>query len=338
MNEPSPELLEKIGEATFRKTAAISLQHAELNSKLGGKTIADLAADDDFPAAVVVSGGPSIHRRKPLDLMKRLGFKGPVVACDGALGNCLRNGITPRYVVSVDPHPYRIVRWFGDTKFDSRPLDDYFRRQDLDEAHVENERRANRETIELVNRHGKNIRAILATSVHPDIAERCREAGMEIYWWNPVLDDYHAPDSITRKMYDLNKAPCMVTGGNVGASSFVFAHTVLQKAHIALLGMDFSYAPGTALERTQYFDIVKNLYPDNPEKIYIQVHNPHLGDTWFTDPAYYWYRQSFLDLVSRLDPETTVYNCSEGGILFGDRINFIPFEQFLDRFNKAAAR
>ncbi len=336
MNEPSPELLAKIGDATFRKTAEISLRHAELNRASVKKTIADVVPDDDFPAAVVVSGGPSIHRRKPLETLTRVGFGGPVVACDGALGNCLRHGIVPRYVLSVDPHPDRIVRWFGDTKLEQRPADDYFRRQDLDESHVENERRANRELIELVNRHGKGIRAILATSVHPDIPERCREAGMEIYWWNPVLDDYHAPDSVTRRLYEMNKAPCMVTGGNVGASSFVFAYSVLRKKAIGLLGMDFSYAPGTPLERTQYYDIIKELYPEDPEKAYISIFNPYLNETWMTDPAYYWYRQSFLKLAEEIDDDVAIHNCSEGGVLFGQRVHFTPFEQFLSKFRATA--
>ena len=336
MNEPSPALLQKIGDATFRKTADISLTHARLNLPYIKKTIAHLVPDDDFPAAIVVSGGPTIHRRKPLDVLKRVGFGGPVIACDGALGNCLRHGIVPRYVVSVDPHPDRIVRWFGDTKLEQRPVDDYFRRQDLDEAHVENERRANRELIGLVNKHGKSIRAILATSIHPDIAERCLEAGMEIYWWNPILDDYHAADSMTRKLYDMNKVPCMVTGGNVGASSFVFAYTVLQKKVIGLLGMDFSYAPDTPLRRTQYYDIIKELYPEAPEKAYIEIFNPHLNETWRTDPAYYWYRQSFLKLVENVDDDVAVHNCSEGGVLFGQRIHFTPFEQFLSKFRAPA--
>lgn len=338
MNEPSPEFLEKIGAATFRKTAEISLRHAELNAPHVRRTIADLEPDNDFPAAIVVSGGPSIHRRKPLETLAREGFAGPVIACDGALGNCLRNGIVPRYVVSVDPHPDRIVRWFGDTKLAQRRADDYFRRQDLDEAHAEDERRANDELIALVNRHGRSIRAVLATSVSPDIPERCREAGMEIYWWNPILDDYNAPDSATRRLYEMNGAPCMVTGGNVGASSFVFAYTALRMKAIALLGMDFSYAPDLPLERTQYYDIIKELYPDSPEKAFISVFNPYLQETWFTDPAYYWYRENFLRLVAEIDDDVAVHNCSEGGILFGQRVHFTPFAQFLARFGAAAPR
>lgn len=337
MNELSASQLDEIAQATFRKTAAISLEHARRNQPYIKKTVLDIPVGaEDFPSAVVVSGGPSIKRNDPLQLVKKVGFDGAVVACDGALGYCLRSGVVPQYVLSVDPHPDRIVRWFGDTKLSKRQPDSYFRNQDLDERHVEDELRANEELIRLVNKHGRQMRAILATSVSPDIAERCLEAGMEIYWWNPIFDDYDAPDSLTRRLYDLNKAPCLVTGGNVGASSFSFAYAVLRKKVIGLLGMDFSYAPGTPLSKTQYYDVIKELYPDSPEQAYIQIFNPYLGDTWFTDPAYYWYRQSFLKLVEAIDDDVAVHNCTEGGILFGQRVHFTPFEQFLRKFGAAA--
>jgi hypothetical protein len=336
MNELSPAQLQAIADATFRKTADISLKHAKLNLPYVKKTVADLEIENQFPAAIVVSGGPSIHLKDPLTRLKKATFRGPIVSCDGALGNCLRHGIVPDFVVSVDPHPDRIVRWFGDTKLAQRKPDDYFRNQDLDETVARNERKANDELIGLVNKNGKKIKAILATSVTPDITERCLESGMEIYWWNPIFDDYDAPGSLTRQLYDLNKCPGLVTGGNVGASSFSFAYAVLRKKVIGLLGMDFSYAPGTPLSKTQYYEHIKEIYPDDPAKAYIEIFNPYLNQTWFTDPAYYWYRQSFLQLAENIEDDVAVHNCSEGGILFGQRIHFTPFDQFLTKFQGAA--
>lgn len=337
MKELSQPELDAIASATFRKTAEIGYTHALANQPFVKNTVADLVDPKrDFPAAVVVSGGPTIHLRDPLGKLKKRGFEGAVVSCDGALGNCLRNGIVPDYVVCVDPHPHRIVRWFGDTKIDQRPPDDYYKNQDLDETVARDNRRANTELIKLVNEHGHKIKAILATSVSPDITARCLEAGMEIYWWNPIYDDYEKPGSLTRKLYDLNKVPCLVTGGNVGASSFSFAYAVLRKKVIGLLGMDFSYAPGTPLLRTQYYDVIKELYKD-PKDAYIEMFNPYLKETWFTDPAYYWYRQCFLKLIEAIDDDVAVHNCSEGGILFGQRVHWTPFDQFLTKFRGPAA-
>ena len=52
-----------------------------------------------------------------------------------------------------------------------------------------------------------------------------------------------------------------------------------------------------------------------------------VGAPFYTDPAYLWYCQSFLELAKDADCET--YNCTEGGILFGDNIKFVPLAEFL---------
>lgn len=332
MDSLSQDQLDRLTEATFRKTAQISLEHARKNLPRVRKTLADLPRDREFPSAVIVSAGPSLHRQDPARLLKD--YDGAIISADGALGYLLRNGVVPHYVVSVDPHPDRIVRWFGDTKLASRRPDDYFRRQDLD-PHHENERRANDELIALVDRHGRGMRAALATSVSPDIAQRCAEAGIEVYWWNPIFDDYDSPGSLTRELYELTKAPCLVTGGNVGASAWAFAYAALGIRRTALVGMDFSYAPGTPIEKTQYFEVIRELYADDPAKAYIHVDNPHLGQTWMTDPAYYWYRENFLRLATAAE-DAEIFNCTEGGILFGDNIHFVPLRDFLTKRALAA--
>lgn len=339
MEHLSPKQLQDISEATFRKTAEIGLKHAQLNKPFVKKSIKDVVDDAPEAPALVVSAGPSLHRAGPIETLKRVGHEGlTIVSCDGALGFLLRNGIVPQYVVSVDPHPSRIVRWFGDTKLGSRPDDAYFRNQDLDPKVGENERRYNDELIKLVNKHGPKMKAILSTSVHPDIAERCVEAGMESYWWNPIYDDTDSPDSFTRKINAVNKLPCLVTGGNVGSCSWVFTVAMLKRAKIGLIGMDFSYAPETPLHMTQYYDVIKEMYPDNPEQGYIQVHNPHLDKAWYTDPTYFWYRNCFLQLAQNAPEGVETVNCTEGGILFGERIGWSRLEDFLKTSLPAGAR
>src|SRR5215471_20797169 len=82
-------------------------------------------------AAIVVGAGPSLYRRHSLERLYASKFRGTIVATDGALGACLRAGVVPHVVVSVDPHPERIVRWFGDPTLSAPRGDDYFRRQEL---------------------------------------------------------------------------------------------------------------------------------------------------------------------------------------------------------------
>jgi hypothetical protein len=328
MKPLGPEELRTIAETTFSKTANIGLENACKNVPYIKRTIAELKpAGEDF--AVVFSAGPSLHRCNPASVLVKNGRKGTVIATDGALGNCLRNGLVPDYVVSVDPDATRIVRWYGDPDLESRGSeDDYFRRQDLDEELRVDELAKNRALMKLVNEHAPRIKALLSTSISQSVTRRCVDAGFDIYWWNPLYDDARDPNSYSARVRTLTGAPCLVTGGNTGAAAWVLAHAVLGFRKIALVGMDLSYAPGTELQRTQYWDQLVPLFGEERVRhAYIEVHNPHLGQTWFTDPVYYWYREVFLQLARQADCETV--NCSEGGILFGDSLQFQPFAEFL---------
>ena len=143
---------------------------------------------------------------------------------------------------------------------------------------------------------------------------------MPLYWWNPICDDYEEPGSHTQRLFNLTGMPCMVTGGNCGASAWIFAKAILERDPVGMVGMDLGYAPGTPLEKTQYYHELIKFYPEERlEEAYIQMHNPHLDETWFTDPTYYWYRQCFLQMVQQSG--WTGYNCTEGGTLFGE----VPF-------------
>ncbi|MBI4056636.1 MAG: hypothetical protein HY399_03715 [Elusimicrobia bacterium] len=323
-------LTRRIGEATLLKSHRIVSTNAEANRPYFGKTIADIPAPaEPEGAAIVIVGGPSLHRKNRIRQILESGFKGDIIAADGSMGYCIRNGLTPHYVVTVDGHPTRMVRWFGDPDLEKRAPDDYFGRQDLDPDFWKDQVRTNRELIEMIDRHGPKMKAVIATSAHLTVTRRCIQAGMDLYWWNPLYDDYEQTGSVTKRLFESNGIPCMVTGGNVGTSAWIFAHSVLKRKHVALLGMDLGYAPGTPLRNTQYYYEICNLLGESRAgEAYIQIHNPHLGETWFTDPTYYWYRQVFLELSAQTDCQT--YNCTEGGTLFAEHIPFIPLQKFLD--------
>ena len=90
----------------------------------------------------------------------------------------------------------------------------------------------------------------------------------------------------------------------------------------------------------QKVELVKFAHPDNshaeldkvyPEdrlsEAYIEIYNPHLNETWYTDPTYYWYRQCFLDVVKQSG--WTAYNCTEGGTLIGEGIEWMALDHFI---------
>lgn len=330
----SDRQLKLISDVTFKKTAEIGFKHARNNTSFIEKTVRDLKKmthSKKSDVSLVISAGPSLHREKSIETIKEEQFTGNIIAVDGSLGHCLRNGVVPEYVITVDPHPDRIIRWFGDPRLEERPDDDYFKRQDLDPALNRDEVARNKELIGLVNEYGPQIKVIISTSVSPEITRRCLDAGMELFWWNPIYDDYDDQDSLTRQIYQLNRVPCMATGGNCGTSAWIFSHAILESLATLLVGMDFSYPPGTNVRNTQYYEILMECIPDNPEKGLIEVYNPYLDEIWLTDPAYYWYRINFLNMVKEAPCKT--YNCTEGGILFGEGIEFMTLKEALLLFH-----
>ncbi len=313
--------------ATFERIAGVGLENAAVNTPKIVRSILALAdvALGAGDSAVVVGAGPSRHRKDSLARLRKSGYAGTVVAVDGALGACLRAGVVPHVVVSVDPHRERIVRWFGDPAMTAAPADDYFRRQEMDPALAADELAANRALVDHVDAHGPRLRAAVATSAAPAVVARCEAAGIATYWWNPMYDDYDKPESLSRRLYEANGLPCLNGGGNVGTAAWVIAHAVLGKKRVALLGIDFSYPPGTPYARTQYYPELREMLGDAYEQAYVRTDNPY-GETWMCDPAYWWFRGVFLDMA-REAPCRTI-NCTEGGILFGDPIEVSTIEEF----------
>src|SRR5947209_74793 len=160
------QIASRLKEATFERVVAAGLSNAEINGPRIQRSVLELSrlrlgAGD---SAIVVGAGPSLHRRRSLERLRAARFAGTVVAVDGALGACLRAGVVPHVVVSVDPHRERIVRWFGDPALTAPPADDYFRRQEMDPHHASDEVAANRALLALVNQAGPRIGVALATS------------------------------------------------------------------------------------------------------------------------------------------------------------------------------
>jgi len=318
--------LHKVREEGFRNAALNQPRIATSPSVLDLRS-SPLAEGD---TAIVMAAGPSLHRRRVAEQIKASGFNGVIVATESALGYCLRNDLVPDLIVTLDPHPTRIVRWLGDPALSEARLgaDDYFRRQDLEPRLSGDQFAANQELLALVDRFGPRVRAAICSSAAPEVVDRIYGSGMPAYWWNPFYDDYDQPDSLTRKIHQANGLPCLNAGGNVGSAAWVLAAAVLGKKHVAVVGMDFGYYHDTPYDKTQYYrEIVDLVGPDRLDEVYVRMHNPHVGADFYTDPAYLWYRDSFLEMAREADCRTV--NCTEGGILFGDGVEVAPLAEFL---------
>ncbi|MBL8013708.1 MAG: motility associated factor glycosyltransferase family protein, partial [Candidatus Omnitrophica bacterium] len=270
-------------------------------------------------SAIVISAGPSVHRRQSLKRILDAKYQGSLIAVDGAYIACLKIGLVPDYVLTLDPHLTRIVRWFGDPDFEKHTAgDDYFARQDLDIEFRKNTIEQNKMHIKLVNEMGHLTRAIVASTAPRNVIARIKEARLDMYWWNPLVDNPSSQESITRQMYNINKMPCMNTGGTVGTAAWVFANSILKIPQIAIVGMDLGYYADTPKEKTQtFYELHHHLAEgDSIDSCFVDFEFPLTGEKFYIDPTYYWYRQNFLELFNQSKSQT--YNCTEGGTLFAD--------------------
>ena len=329
------ELIANMEQMTWDRIGEHALTNARRNLKFKdhGKSLSALRSHNlgRGGSAVIVAAGPSIRRQNPALVLQECGFRGTVISTDSGIAHCLRNGVVPHLVVSLDPHPTRIVRWFGDPRLRERDLeeDDYYRRQDLDPIFAD-EIRANQEIILLMRKHARNMSIALSTSTSSSVVERVTAIGMQIYWWNPMLDDPGQTGSRTRELMDMNGFPALNAGGNVGSAAWMIADAVLGKQRVALTGMDFGYYDDTPLSATQYYrEAVDLVGKERVAELFSRIYNPHVGAWFVSDPAYQWYRKCFLEMAAEAECQT--FNCTEGGILFGPNVVFCTLRDFLER-------
>jgi hypothetical protein len=308
------------------------LINAKFNAQFVLNSIKDLPALDKIKQqnAIVVSAGPSLHKQNVLNKLKESHYQGAIVAIDGSLVKCLKNGIIPDYVLTLDPHPTRMIRWFGDDDFEENTRnDDYFSRQDLDVEFRNNSIRENEENIALINKYAPKIKLIICSSAPKNVVKRALEAGFQMYWWNPIVDDPKQEQSLTREIYKTNKCPCMNTGGTVGTAAWVFANAILNIPRIALTGMDLGYHLDTPIEMTQtYYELQEFVNSrDELEALFPKFTFPLTGEVFYTDPTYFWYRNNFLQLLEKSVGET--FNCSEAGTLFAENLPCKSFNEYI---------
>lgn len=344
-------LVRNLGALGFRDLSGSLIENAKKNSQWLSKSFRHLPPlnGEEVQSGIVINAGPSLHRKKTIQRIRASDYRGTIIAVDASYVACLREGLIPDYLLTLDPHPTRIVRWLGDPSLKSSN-DDFFNKQDLDVAFRNNGEKENRHHIELVNRYGYQTKAIVCSSSHISVVSRMKEAGFPLFGWNPLVDDPGRPKSLTRRLYKINGLPCMNTGGNVGTAAWVFATEILKLKKIALTGMDFGYYADTPLSQTQTYDeLIKHLGTRHIQRYFLKTVFPLSGEEFYIDPTYFWYREIFFDLFTR-HPEprraaarraaarrpsgrsgegSLTFNCTEGGTLVHPKLENIPLEEFL---------
>ena len=98
-----------------------------------------------------------------------------------------------------DPHPTRIIRWFGNTNLKKKDLkkDDYFSRQDI-EKKFNNEIESNKKIISLFNKNARKLKIALCTSSSKSVVRRLIDLNKYLLV-ECFLDDPNKKNSITKK-------------------------------------------------------------------------------------------------------------------------------------------
>ena len=160
MKKLASELVQNMQNLTAIKSIDVAVKNTKINLGFSGQSVLDLPKsipDKKLHSAIVIGAGPSLHINNSVQRIMNSNYNGLIICSDGAFPHCLRNGLIPDIVVTLDPHPTRIVRWFGDTNLNEKNnlKDDYFRRQDLDPYLGEEEINKNNELIKTINKLGR---------------------------------------------------------------------------------------------------------------------------------------------------------------------------------------
>jgi len=266
-------------------------------------------------SAIVIGAGPSVYEKNQLEILANSNYQGTILCTDRMLIPCLKKGITPEkfsqfYVITIDPY-------MGTEKFYNN---------------------------ELVRKHHKGITTILSTCTVRETVDVCKKNSQNIFWFHPLIDDFRRIESINKIMNMMTKSDInpkgfsgLQTGGNVGTCCWVFSWAILGKSPTALIGINFGYLGETRIEDTPHYEeLLKVLGNDEREikKRYKKILNPYLNCDVLIDPTFDYYREAFLDLVQRPPSWTKTINATEGGSLFGDKIENMTFSNFLEKHLK----
>ena len=262
--------------------------------------------------AIVIGRGPSLKNHDHLEKLKSSDFHGAIVCTDGALTTVLKAGITPDkfpnfYVVTVDPRT-ETIKFYDD---------------------------------KIINQYGKKIKGIFSTVSNPETVNKAREANIEIFWFHSLVDYNEGEKSfnqisalMTRAKNHEDGLPAIQTGGNVGTSAWFLCWKILNCKTIALIGINHGWEDTDSWETIMTHNgMCKMIEIDKEsvtfEKLFPRIYNPDFDCYCILDPIFQYYSAGLKEFISRSPEWLKTINATEGGSIFGKRIESIRFDDFL---------
>jgi hypothetical protein len=251
-----------------------------------------------------------------------MGHRFAVIAADGVVGHCLDKGLIPDLVCTVDPS-IRILRWWGDAHHVTDE-DEYFLK-DRDSPKDGKALLSTGRTITLLDEQGSKLTVALTPLSHDLVIDRIMSIGADAYLFLPRSDDEALMEKLWAAYPKLLALNC---GGNVGGACYSMAQFLGAK-RIALTAYDMAYPPNTPPEETQYFDLVKS-HPELMDRMFLDIPNPNLEETWFTDVPYLSYAHALINMTRYAKTNgVETLNCTGGGIIFDESIRWTTLTEFL---------
>jgi len=266
-------------------------------------------------SAIVIGRGPSIKKHNHLELLAQSNYNGSIICTDGSLIGALEAGITPEkfpkfYVVTMDPYQ-------------------------LTEKAYDNP---------IVAKFGSKINGIFSVISHPKAVNLARNAGIKIHWLH-TLFDYdegkksfnHISAMMVRAKNHVNGLPAIQTGGNAGTSSWFVAWRILKNDTVVLIGINHGWEDEEASEMIKLHqrkvtkDNVEIIKKDDPKykNYFKKIYNPDFNCESVVDPIFQFYRMALIEFIGRSPSWLTTINATEGGSIFGKKIEPMKFVDFL---------
>lgn len=261
-------------------------------------------------SAIVIGKGPSVYEKKHLEILSASQYNDTIICSDIMLITALKQGIVPEkftdfYVLTVD----------GDSE-QAEFYDD-----------------------PLVEKYSDKIKVILSTCTSPEVMKVCKKFELDVFWFNPLIDDFRKEGSFSKIMNMMTKSEknpkgiaSLQTGGNVGSNSWVFSWAILGRSPTILIGVDFGYPASTSIEETQHYEHLLKCYNNDVERVkndHKIIYNKDFDCDVLLDPIYDFYREGFCNMAIHTPKWVRTINSTEGGSLFGERIETMKFSEFL---------
>jgi len=296
---------DKINAITVTHLLPVWLEHTYQNfikNNVNIHGLEELFSANRGASAVVIAAGPSLHDNNNLELLCDSSFykdkKGIIVTTGHTLKDCINAGVVPNYMVLVDS----------------------------DEIEAD--------WIDIGEKYMKDIKAILAPSIHPKVLERWKG---EKYFYMSHIPGRTIPN-VQAVLEGLFPMFTVFDGGsNVGCISWNIARYIGCN-QIALLGLDFSFKADTPLHETPYYGAFRRSYKSDEEmfkKAYRMHTHSFFKTNCFTDSMFDNFMKTSVFLfkeAKKLEGLETI-NCSPG-IIDDKEVENMWFKDWLAKWEK----